>query len=610
VPLGQTSVTGGFWGPRLEAAVDVTAPHCLDQIEAVGDVENFRRCAAGLTGGHQGRVYNDSDVFKTLEGVANALRHRREPDLEERADKLVAEIAAAQREDGYLNTAYQLGTRGEPFSNLTNDHEVYCAGHLMEAGDAYAQATGKDALLGVARRYADLLCDRFAAQEGYCGHPEAEFALFRLADATGEQKYARLAHRWVRERGGGFTDREKSPRPAGFDAAYYVDDVPLAQMEQVHGHAVRAAYFLAAGAESARRNHDPSLVTALERVWSNAAQKRTFVTGGIGPSHENEGFTADYDLPNETAYQETCASVGLAMWSHRMGLLTGKAAYWDAVEAALYNAFLAGVSLRGDAFFYVNPLASKGGHLRQPWFDCACCPPNVLRTLAGVAGYAYAASGDALSIGLFVQGEVCAALDKGGIQAKVETEYPWDGTVRVSATSDAPATVRVRVPEWCGKADASMKGARTELRDGWLHVEPGRAWSDGDVLEVRLETPVRLLAAHPAVASARGRCAVRRGPLVYCAEQAGNSDGLDGVWLPPGARIAELRAGAWLGDGVELAAEAARAPVPDWEGGLYREQAPGPACPLRLTPYFAWANRTDGPMAVWLPQSPGAPILS
>lgn len=605
VPLAQTRVSGGFWGPRADAAVEVTAPHCLDQLEAVGDVENFRRCSAGEAGGHQGRVFNDSDVYKTLEGVANALIHRRDVALEARTDQLIAEVAAAQRPDGYLNTAYQLGTRGEPFSNLTNDHEIYCAGHLIEGGVAYAQATGKTALLQVATRYADLLHARFGPQgiEGYCGHPEAEFALFRLADETADPRYARLAEHWVRSRGGRFTDREKSPRPPGFDASYYVDDVPLAQMEDIHGHAVRAAYFLAAGAELARRKPDPEMVDALVRVWENATRKRMFVTGGIGPSHHNEGFTADYDLPGETAYQETCASIAMAMWGHRMGLLTGQASFWDVVESALYNAFLAGVSLRGDEFFYVNPLASKGGHRRQGWFDCACCPPNVLRTLAGIAGYAYAVSDDALYINLFVQGEVCASLAKGGIQARVETKYPWDGTVRVTATSDAPAAVRLRIPEWCEGGQAALPGARIEHSGAYVSVELDRPWA-GDTLELTLPMRARRLAANPHVAATRGRCAVRRGPLVYCLEQAD----AQGLWLPPGAGLAEAAAGAWLEGGVELAAEAARSPA-DWSGRLYAELGPSAAEPVRLTPYLAWGNREDSAMSVWLPQSQGMPTL-
>jgi DUF1680 family protein len=428
VPFPDVVLRDRFFAPRRTVNTEVTLAHALDQLEQTGTLGNFDLAAQGARTGYRGFVFQDSDAWKALEAVAYALAERRDPALEARFDAIVARVAKAQRPDGYLNTAYQVEDRGERFHDLRDDHELYCAGHLFEAAVAHQRATGKRTLLDVAVRYADLLVRTFGSGDGkrpgYCGHPEIELALVKLAQATGDDNYLDLARHFVTTRGSRFFAVEHGLDPATWDGSYWLDHEPVTAMVRITGHAVRAAYLMAGATDVAAATGDTTLLGAVRRVWRNTVDKNLFVTGGIGPSAQNEGFTTDHDLPTHTAYQESCASIALVMWAHRLALVTRDPAYADAMEQALYNAIPAGVQLDGTKFFYVNPLASHGTHHRRAWFGCACCPPNLARTFAAVGGYAAAATHDAVYVNLHLQGELTAQLGGDRVGLVVTTAYP------------------------------------------------------------------------------------------------------------------------------------------------------------------------------------------
>ncbi|MCA8973873.1 MAG: glycoside hydrolase family 127 protein, partial [Planctomycetes bacterium] len=464
VPFPQVRVNDAFFSPRRATNTAVTLDHALRQLEEVGTLGNYDLAAAGATEGYRGPVYQDSDAYKALEAVAFALADHRDPALEVRLDAVIARMARAQQEDGYLNTAYLVQRPGPRFSNLRDHHELYCAGHLFEAAVAHYRATGKRTLLDIATRFADLIVRTFGDGKslggGYPGHPEIELALVKLADATGNGDYLDLADSFVRRRGRGWFATEHGVDPKTVDLSYWLDHVPVVQMQRIAGHAVRAAYLMAGATDVAARTGDGELLAAVQRIWTNTISKNVFVTGGIGPSAHNEGFTTDYDLPTSSAYQESCASIALVLWAHRLNLVSRDPTFADIVETALYNAIPAGVQLDGTRFFYTNPLASRGDHHRRGWFGCACCPPNLARTFAALGSYAYATSGDELFVNLLLKGEVDAEVAGGRLALAIDTEYPWQGDVslRVIVAPSAPVTLKLRVPGWCAGATVKMAG--------------------------------------------------------------------------------------------------------------------------------------------------------
>lgn len=614
VPFTAVTINDAFWAPRRATNRTVSIPTSFVMLEKAGNLRNFDRAAEGKREGYEGPVFMDSDAYKAVEAAAYALAENRDPELEKLLDSVIARIAAAQMPDGYLNTWYQVNAPDQRFANLRDNHEIYCAGHLFEAAVAHFQATGKRTLLDVATRFADHLDRRFGEgagkRTGYCGHPEAELALVKLYKATGERRYFDLARHMVERRGSRIFATEHGTPPEAYDGSYWQDDMPIREHSEIKGHAVRAAYLMSGVTDIATDTRDPGLLSMLNRVWRNTVERRMYITGGIGPSAHNEGFTTDYDLPNLTAYQETCASIALAQWNHRMALLYGDSRYADVMERSLYNGVLAGVSLDGHRYFYVNPLESRGGHHRLEWYGCACCPPNVTRTLAALGGYAYAVSPEGLWINLYIQGQVRAQIDGQPLTMTVRTDYPWSG--RVSLTLKMPRTnpageygLYLRIPGWTPSASIAVNGRpipSLEMVRGYALVR--RRWASGDKVELNLEMPVRQIEAHPAVQGNAGRLALQRGPIVYCIEQCDQSVSLKDIAIRSDATIGVSGKDPSLGNAIVLEADGLAASSDRWRGNeLYRPIPSARSIRVRAIPYYAWDNRDAGPMEVWIPTS-------
>ena len=601
VPFTHVTIDDAFWSPRRAVNRTVSLQHSLDKLESTGAIANFDLAAANKRDGYRGPVYSDSDLFKTLEAVSYSLATDPDPALAARLESIIARVAAAQHDDGYLNSWYAVNAPGKRFTNLRDHHELYCAGHLFEAAVAHHQATNSTTLLDVATRYADLIDRTFrtgpAPREGYPGHPEIELALVKLWRTTGERRYFDLARHFIDARGVKFFAKEHSTPAAKYNGEYWQDNAPVREHTRVTGHAVRFAYLLSGALDVAAETGDRALLDMNHRVWDNTLGRNTYITGGIGPSAHNEGFTTDFDLPNHTAYQETCASVAMVLWNHRLALAYADSRYADAVETALYNGVLAGVSQDGTRFFYVNPLESKGTHHRSAWFGCACCPPNVCRTLAALGGYAYAASDDALFVNLFIQGSVRTDLNAGPADIAVATDYPWDGKIDFTIKA-APAqwSLMLRAPAWCDAPRVLLNGKPTNSgppQRGYLPVANPRP---GDVITLDLPMPVRRVESRAEVAANRGRLAITRGPLVYCVEAIDTQAPLEHLRIPRDAALTPTRR-----DGIVVLQGAGLSRAP-WTAGLYRPAQPQTPVLFTAVPYYTWDNRAPGAMMVWLPE--------
>eukprot|EP00899_Mesostigma_viride_P015817 jgi/Mesvir1/24236/Mv10942-RA.1 len=647
VHFSHVNIADKFWQPRQAINRHVSLQHVIDMMFRAGHFANFERARDRRVGGYQGKLFYDSDLYKVLEGASYVLQAHPDPVMDRTLDGIIELIGSAQLPDGYLNTFVQV-TGLKHFSNLRDGHELYCAGHLIEAAVAHYEATQKRTLLDIALRLATHLYRVFGPggelQEGYGGHPELELALIKLSKLTGDRRWLAFAGMLIDRRGSHYFATEG--RAVGvhrYDGTYYLDDVPIRKHTSIKGHAVRAVYLMIGVTDLLREGvTDAALEAMLDAVWRSVVERRVFITGGIGPSGLNEGFTVDYDLPNQHAYQETCASVAMALWGWRMALLHGKSSYMDAAETALYNGLLSGVALSGNAFFYTNPLASDGDHHREPWFDCACCPPNVLRMVANVGSLAYAVAPTstpsrpgALYINLYIAGNVQATIDDMAVSFSLKTEYPWSGDVLFRCLAPGSGTFRLmlRKPAWCSNAtlavifaaSASYNGpflpAHETLpahqlldQDGYWVVE--RTWVAGDEVHLHMAMPVMQMQAHPHVVANLGRSAFQRGPLVYCAEQADNIGiPLQHVVVPAGAHAVASVQHDLLGGIVAIDVEAllpayvtgeARhaKPAELWGHRLYLpvpHHADSKVVHLRLIPYGFWDNRPDsGAMAVWL----------
>ncbi|MBN1421894.1 MAG: glycoside hydrolase family 127 protein, partial [Planctomycetes bacterium] len=608
--------------PRIETVRTVTIPFAIRMCEETGRIDNFAKAARRMEGEHEGQRYNDSDVFKVIEGASYSLRVHPDPVLEARLDDWIAKIAAAQEPDGYLYTARTIdpanpvpGAGETRWSNLAVSHELYNMGHLLEAAVAHHLATGKRSLLDVAIRSADLVARVFGPGErpGAPGHQEIEIGLVRLYRLTGDETYLRLAKHFLDERGKPYPFTRYPPESR---FAVYNDPeeqiqwhAPVVEQAEAVGHAVRAAYMYSGMADIAALTGDAAYTRALDRIWGNVVGRKLYLTGGIGARHDKESFGADYELPNRTAYAETCASIANVFWAHRLFLLHGDAAYIDVLERTLYNALLAGMSLNGDRFFYPNPLEfdgafpfNQGSAERKPWFDCACCPVNLVRLLSSLSGYVYATSVAGGRTDLYVSLYVASSADLeiGGVRIRVaqETRYPWDGDVRIAIDPDREVefALRLRIPGWAANRPVpsdlyryeGTSGERPRCRlngrdidaateKGWLGID--RRWRPGDEVVLDLPMPVRRVRAHEAVEEDRGKVAIERGPLVYCVEGADNRgvDVLDLV-LPADADLAPAFREDLLGGVVAIA---------------------GKAPSFTAIPYALWGNRGADPMAVW-----------
>jgi DUF1680 family protein len=591
VPFQDVHIHDAFWGPRLRTIRVATVEANLAQCERTGRIRNFAVAAGLQAGKHEGALYNDSDVYKMVEGIAYTLAERRDADLERRTDRIIDLIAAAQRPDGYLNTYYTLVEPQNRWKNIQHGHELYCAGHLIEAAVAYQHATGKRKLLDVARRLADHIASVFGPGKRIdtCGHEELELALVKLYRTTGERRYLDQARFFLDVRG-----RANLRRLFG---EYAQDHKPIRQQTEVTGHAVRAMYLYCGMADVGALTGDEGLLKAIDSIWHDVVERKMYLTGGIGPSARNEGFTTPYDLPNDTAYAETCAAIGMALWNHRMFLLSGDGKYADLLEREVYNGLLSGVSLAGDRFFYVNPLGSIGNHHRVPWFDCSCCPTNIVRYLPAMGERAWARRGNGIWTVLYMGNTTSVALDCGTVRLREETKYPWDGDVDITVEPQQSVAfdLHLRIPGWCKQAPAlSVNGqdvANPHVDRGYVTLR--RTWKSGDVVRLHLPMPVGRVHADPRVKADVGRVALQRGPVVYCLEGVDNAGRVRNLVLPRDARLIshfdrDLLGGVTVVTGVALAASRGA-------GGVETR-------PVTITaiPYCAWDNRAAGPMVVWI----------
>ena len=585
MPFTEVKLQDEFWSPRIRTNREKSLPHTFRWCEQTGRFSNFAKAGGLMEGQFEGIYFNDSDVYKALEGAAYSLADRRDPVLEKMVDDVIAKIAAAQRENGYLNSYYTLKEPDKKWTNLRSMHELYCAGHLIEGAVAHHRATGKRTLLEVAVKFADRIDEIFGPDKRHDvpGHEELELALVRLYELTGQQRYMDLSKFFLDVRG----DKSKRPRLYG---AYCQDHLPVRQQSEIVGHAVRAMYLYSGVADVAAYTGDKQMIDAMDRLWQSVALRKMYVTGGIGVQGHGEGFSGDYALPNAQAYCETCAAIGMALWNHRLNLMHGEAKYADIVERAVYNGILSGIDLGGEKFFYVNPLASAGKHHRQPFFGCACCPTNVVRFVPSVPGYVYAQFESGICVNLYVAGTAKMKSSAGTpVAITQETRYPWDGKVRLTVDVPKKRTgwfqIRLRIPGWCEGAKVKLNGKPCDD----LHMIDGyavlcRYWDPGDAIDLDLPMPIRRIEAHPKVKADVGRVAVQRGPIVYCFEAVDNQGHVQDIILPADPKFTPQHRPDLLG-GVTVIRGVAR------DGRK-----------IVGVPYHVWDHRQPGGMAVWVRQ--------
>ena len=635
LPGADYRVTDGFASRLRALALDKVIPYqweaLNDRVEGAersGCVANFRAACGEIEAPHYGHVFQDSDLYKWMEAASFSLAWRPDPELDRRLDQAIDLVARAQLPDGYLNTYYQLTDLSRRWTNLKDHHELYCAGHLMEAAAAHVRATGKTTLLAVAEKLAAHIASVLGPEEGkkrgYPGHEEVELGLVKLSEVTGKEEYLRLAQYFLSERGREPNYFREETRREGngfywkdsvYGYAYYQAHKPLLEQEAPIGHAVRAGYLYAGAAAAARRAGDDQLYAHLRHLWREVTEKQMYLTGQVGSSDYGEAFTTAYDLPNDTAYAETCAGLALAFFAHQMLRVERRGEYGDVLERVLYNGAISGMDLTGTAFFYVNPLAvvpeltrknQQLAHVkpvRQKWFGCACCPPNLARTLASLTDYAVGVTETALFQHLYLAGEFSATLAGAPVRFQLEGDYPWSGELKLTVTPERPVefTYAFRAPGWArGVFSVRVNGEDVSPAPENGYVPLTRTWRSGDVVEISFPMEARRVWANQAVREDAGKVAVQRGPLVYCLEEADNGPDLHRILLPRDAAFTE-EARPDLLEGVI----ALRCPSLEERGetrALYTDAPPqtGPGRELTFIPYYAWANRGEGEMAVWL----------
>jgi DUF1680 family protein len=623
VAFTDVQITDDFWTPRLEINRTVTIPFAFKKSEETGRIDNFSKAGGLIPGQFEGRRYNDSDVFKIMEGAAYSLALRPDPVLEDYLDALIEKIAAAQEDDGYLYTARTIdpiklppGTGDERWCNLGSSHELYNVGHMYEAAVAHYLATGKRTFLDVAIKNADFIDSVFGPDKrrGYPGHQEIEIGLVKLFRQTQERKYLELAKFFLEERGQ--TKHEKKFSETSqfsiYDQDWYLQaHKPVIEQEEAIGHAVRATYMYSGMADVASLTGDEEYIEAIDRIWENVISKKIYLTGGIGSRHEGEAFGKNYELPNATAYNETCAAIGNVFWNHRLFLLHGHAKYIDVLERILYNGLLSGVSLSGDLFFYPNPLESDGKYpfnqgeaTRKPWFDCACCPVNIARFIPSIPGYVYASQDDSVYVNMFIQGKGKIKLEENIVNVTQETRYPWDGKVKIFINPEKSAefALHIRIPGWVRNEPVpsdlysyltkSTESPTLKVNSETIPIEMDegyaclrRTWEPGDAVELDLPMSVHKIVSHEKVKDNSGKVALQRGPLVYCLEGVDNAGHVLDRSIPDTMEFyTELR--------------------PDFLGGIsvLKSKDQKGSDEIIAVPYYAWSHRGIGEMAVWLPR--------
>ena len=625
LPLADVLIQDHFWTPRLqvnrEQGIDIQYGHLQDvgALDALDFSQPQPPLPIAVINHNQVTpvMWWDSDIAKWIEAASYSLETHPDPRLEALVDDAVARLAKAQQADGYLNSYF---TGREPDKRWTNErdwHELYCAGHLIEAAVAHVQATGKRTLLEVVERYVALIAQVYGSgpdqKRGYPGHEEIELALMKLYRVSANPEHLALAEYFVNERGQqpAYFDLEAVARgddPASFafgSNEYAQAHKPVREQSEVVGHAVRAMYLYAGMADLAAELGDADLLAACERLWNDLTTKRLYVTGGLGPSKDNEGFTFDYDLPNDTAYAETCAAIALVFWAQRMLAITGDGRYADEMERSLYNNVLAGVSLDGRRYFYDNVLESLGDKHRWDWHPCPCCPPNLLRLLTSFGSYVYSRTESELWVNLYVAGEARAQLAGQDVRLRVQTEYPWDGEITLTTELAQPATfsLRLRIPGWCQGATLTVDGQAVDIQVSQGYATLTREWQSGTEVRLSLPLPVQRVWAHPAVRADAGLVALQRGPVVYCLEETDVHQHLHRVVLPDTSEVTAHFDPSLL-EGVAVLTALGRYDLSSDSTALYSSTPSGTeAISLMAVPYYAWDNREPGEMRVWLRRS-------
>lgn len=615
VPFTSVKVTDKFWGQRLQASREVTIPLAFNKCEETGRYENFVKAAhPSDTYKVEGLSFDDTDVYKTIEGASYSLQTYPDKKLQKYIDSVLVIVAGAQEPDGYLYTARTMNPkhphnwagkeRWVAVENLS--HEFYNLGHMIEGAVAHYQATGKRNFLNIAIKYADCVCREIGngpQQKKYVpGHQIAEMALVKLYMVTGDKKYLDQAKFFLDTRG--YTSRKD---------AYSQAHKPVVEQDEAVGHAVRAVYMYSGMADVAAITGDSSYIKAIDKIWDNIVSKKIYITGGIGARHAGEAFGNNYELPNQSAYCETCAAIGNVYMNYRLFLLHGDAKYFDVLERTLYNGLISGVSLDGGSFFYPNPLSSNGKYSRKPWFGCACCPSNVSRFIPSLPGYVYAVKNDQVYVNLYLSNKAELKVDKKKILLEQETGYPWNGDIRLKITQgNQDFTMKLRIPGWVRgnvlpgdlysytdnqkpayQVSVNGQTVESDVNDGYLSI--ARKWKKGDVVEVHFDMIPRIVKANPKVEADHGRVAVERGPIVYCAEWPDNRFNVHSILLNqhPQFKVTDKPE---LLYGIRQITTDAQALSYDKAGKLVTKDVE-----LTLIPYYAWAHRGEGDMEVWLP---------
>ncbi len=613
VNFSKVTITDNFWKPKIDKVASVTLASCIYQTDiATPRIRNFEKVARHKGEKHEGIYYDDSDVYKALEAMAYALKTHPDPALENKADEWIDKIASAQLPDGYLNTYFTLGEVSKRWTDVEK-HEDYCAGHLIEAAVAYFNTTGKRKLLDVAIRFADHIDStmRLAGKKWFSGHEKIELALVKLYKTTNNDRYLKLADWYLSQRGHQYYSYGKN----WITPEYWQDALAVKKQTEITGHAVRAMYLYTGAADVAAITGDKEYMNTMQKVWEDVVYRNMYITGGIGTGGTAEAFSVDYDLPNENAYCETCASVGMVLWNQRMCELTGEAKYIDVLERSLYNGALAGLSISGDHFFYDNPLASNGQHKRKEWFGTACCPSNIARLVTSVGNYIYGQGENDIWVNLFVGSKTDFQFGKTNVKLNTQTDYPWDGrvTFTIDVNKRTKFTLYLGIPGWsnCEPAPGDLykfsnfkatpatikingKEATYSTSNGYAIIE--REWKKGDVVEYITPMTVNFIVAGNQLKYDIGRIAIQRGPVLYCVEGADNNND---VWnmLVPSSTV-------FVPENKKILTEPVIAPSADAISA--KPSADGQSvimdkCRITAIPYYAWENRGPNDMQVWLP---------
>lgn len=651
VPLRQIRIQDKFWDRYIHLVKNVLIPYQwdilndrIDGVEKSHCIQNFRIAAGEADGDFEGAVFQDTDAAKWLEAVAYVLEIWPDEELERLADETIDLIGRAQCEDGYLNTYFTIKAPKLRWTNLKEGHELYTAGHMIEAAVAYYEATGKKTFLHIVERFADLICRVFGPEEGKChgypGHQEIELALIRLYRATGREDYRRLAKYFIDQRGVGenyFLTEEKEdgyrqifPEFAGYDTKYSQSHLPVREQRTAEGHAVRAVYMYCAMADLAGLYQDEGLMQACRNLWEDMVRRRMYITGSIGSSGILERFTTDYDLPNNCNYSETCASIGLALFGRRMAQLTRDASYMDTAERALYNTVLSGIAQDGKSFFYVNPLEvwpdncmerTSKEHVkpvRQTWFGVACCPPNIARTLASMGQYIYFTGGDTLYVNLYISNRAESELAKGRVRIEMESDLTNSGHIEIRTVRDGGEqgySLALRIPDYAktytirrdGEAAAEALEGQIRLAADGIRIEKGYLYIEGirekeTVLAIDFQVLPQFVRANPKVREDAGKTALVKGPLVYCLEETDNGGNLPAIFIDTRQKPEESYEEDLLGGITIISLRGKRLTEDEWQdGALYAGRGNRfEDAKLRAVPYHCWNNREPGEMLVWM----------